>query len=150
MEPAVLALVGLTLTVMIHLDRSRGRTMQKGFDTLTGALNQLRTEMNDNDDKLRAEMTANDDKLRAEMQAGFAANATALNQLRTETTGALNQLRTETTGALNQIRTEMTENDDKLRAEMQAGFAANATALLELARNVGRVEGRTETLVTSQ
>ena len=44
----------------------------------------------------------------------------------------------------------MTENDDKLRAEMQTGFAANATALLELARNVGRVEGRTETLVTSQ
>jgi len=95
MEQAVLALVGLTLTVtgltltvMIHLDRSRGRTMQDGFTALAGALNQLRADM--------------------------------------------------------------TENDDKLRAEMQAGFAANATALLELARNVGRVEGRTETLVTSQ
>ena len=110
MEPAVLALVGLTLTVVIHLDRSRDKAMQKGFNALAGALNQLRTE----------------------------------------TTGALNQLRTETTGALNQLRTDMTENDDKLRAEMQTGFAANATALLELARNVGRVEGRTETLVTSQ
>lgn len=88
MEPAVLALVGLTLTVVIHLDRSRGRAMQNGFDALAGALNQLRTDM--------------------------------------------------------------TENDNKLRTEMQAGFAANATALLELARNVGRVEGRTETLVTSQ
>ncbi|MCY4102514.1 MAG: hypothetical protein OXG55_04485 [bacterium] len=117
MEPAVLALVGLTLTVVIHLDRSRDKAMQKGFNALAGALNQLRTET-----------TENDDKLRAEMQTGFAANATALNQLRTETT----------------------ENDDKLRAEMQTGFAANATALLELARNVGRVEGRTETLVTSQ
>jgi len=117
MEQAVLALVGLTLTVtgltltvMIHLDRSRGRTMQDGFTALAGALNQLRADMTENDDKLRAEMTENDDKLRA----------------------------------------DMTENDDKLRAEMQAGFAANATALLELARNVGRVEGRTETLVTSQ
>ena len=99
MEPAVLALVGLTLTVVIHLDRSRDKAMQKGFNALAGALNQLRTE---------------------------------------------------TTGALNQLRTDMTENDDKLRAEMQTGFAANATALLELARNVGRVEGRTETLVTSQ
>ena len=88
MEPAVLALVGLTLTVVIHLDRSRDKAMQKGFNALAGALNQLRTET--------------------------------------------------------------TENDDKLRAEMQTGFAANATALLELARNVGRVEGRTETLVTSQ
>ncbi len=95
MEPAVLALVGLTLTVvgltltvMIHLDRSRGKAMQNGFDRLAGALNQLRGEM--------------------------------------------------------------TAGDDKLRGEMQAGFAVNAAALLELARNVGRVEGRTETLVTSE
>ena len=110
METAVLALVGLTLTVMIHLDRSRGKAMQNGFAELASALNQLRTEMTENNDKLRTEMTDNNHRLRA----------------------------------------EMTENNDKLRAETQAGFAANATALLELARNVGRVEGRTETLVTSQ
>ncbi len=139
MEPAVLALVGLTLTVvgltltvMIHLDRSRGKAMQNGFDRLAGALNQLRADMTENDDKLRAETTG------------------ALNQLRADMTENDDKLRAETTGALNQLRADMTENDDKLRAEMQAGFAANAAALLELARNVGRVEGRTETLVTSQ
>lgn len=128
MEPAVLALVGLTLTivgltltVMIHLDRSRGRAMQDGFDRLADALNRLRTETIGALNQLRTDMTENDDKLRA-----------------------------ETTGALNQLRADMTKNGDKLRAEMQAGFAANATALLDLARNVGRVEGRTETLVTSQ
>ncbi len=49
MEAAVLALVGLTLTVMIHLDRSRGRAMQNGFDALAGALDKLRAEMTRND-----------------------------------------------------------------------------------------------------
>lgn len=110
MDQAVIALVGLTLMVMIHLDRSRGKAMRDGFEALASAMNQLRVDL----------------------------------------TGAVNQLRAETTSAVNQLRAQTTEANDKLRAEMQQGFAANATALLELARNVGRVEGRTETQLISQ
>ncbi|MCY3807637.1 MAG: hypothetical protein OXG91_14335, partial [bacterium] len=60
MEPAVLALVGLTLTVVIHLDRSRDKAMQKGFNALAGALNQLRTETTGALNQLRTDMTEND------------------------------------------------------------------------------------------
>ena len=54
--------------------------------------------------------------------------------------------RAETTN----LRGEMTDGFDKLRGEMQAGFAAHTAALIDLAQSVGRVEGRTDTLVASE
>ena len=44
----------------------------------------------------------------------------------------------------------MTDGFDKVRGEMQAGFAAHTAALIDLAQSVGRVEGRTDTLVASE
>ena len=132
MDQAVIALVGLTLMVMIHLDRSRGKAMRDGFEALASAMNQLRVDLTGAVNQLRAETTG------------------AVAELRAQTTEANDKLRGDLTGAVAELRAETTEANDKLRAEMQQGFAANATALLELARNVGRVEGRTETQLISQ
>ena len=113
MEQVIVALVGLTLTVagltltvMIHLDRSRRQETDKLRAAMTEGFTRLRGEIH----ALRGDVTAGDDKLRAEMTAG----------------------------------------DDKLRAEMQAGFAAQTAALIDLSQSVGRVEGRTETLVPGE
>ncbi|MCY4630327.1 MAG: hypothetical protein OXE75_05495, partial [bacterium] len=66
--------------------------------------------------------------------------------LRGEMTDGFDKLRGETTN----LRGEMTDGFDKLRGEMQAGFAAHTVALIDLAQSVGRVEGRTDTLVASE
>ena len=73
-------------------------------------------------------MTAGNDKLRAEMTEGF----------------------TQLRGEIHVLRGDVTAGDDKLRAEMQAGFAAQTAALIDLSQSVGRVEGRTETLVPGE
>ena len=88
MEQAIIALVSLSLTLTIYLDRTR----------------------------------------RVDMAAGFA----------------------RLDGRIDDLRTEMTGHIDDLRKEMTAGFAAQTTALVDLAQSVGRVEGRTETLVVAE
>ena len=88
MEQAIIALVSLSLTLTIYLDRTRRVDMAAGFARLDGRINDVRTEMNGRIDDLRKEMTA--------------------------------------------------------------GFAAQTTALVDLAQSVGRVEGRTETLVAAE
>ena len=76
---------------------------------------------------LRGDMTDGHDKLRGEIRA------------------VDDKLR----GEIGAFRGEMSDGHDKLRAEMQAGFAGQTAALIDLAQSVGRVEGRTETLVDS-
>ena len=88
MEQAIIALVSLSLTLTIYLDRTRRVDMAAGFARLDGRIDDLRTEMDGHIDDLRKEMTA--------------------------------------------------------------GFAAQTTALVDLAQSVGRVEGRTETLVVAE
>ena len=88
MEQAIIALVSVSLTLTIYLDRTR----------------------------------------RVDMAAGFA----------------------RLDGRINDVRTEMDGHIDDLRKEMTAGFAAQTTALVDLAQSVGRVEGRTETLVVAE
>ena len=88
MEQAIIALVSLSLTLTIYLDRTRRVDMAAGFARLDGRIDDLRTEMD-----------------------GHIAD---------------------------------------LRKEMTAGFAAQTTALVDLAQSVGRVEGRTETLVVAE
>ena len=88
MEQAIIALVSVSLTLTIYLDRTRRVDMAAGFARLDGRINDVRTEMN---------------------------------------------------GRIDDLRTEMT-----------AGFAAQTTALVDLAQSVGRVEGRTETLVAAE
>ena len=88
MEQAIIALVSLSLTLTIYLDRTRRVDMAAGFARLDGRINDVRTEMNGHIDDLRKEMTAE--------------------------------------------------------------FAAQTTALVDLAQSVGRVEGRTETLVVAE
>ena len=88
MEQAIIALVSLSLTLTIYLDRTRRVDMAARFARLDGRIDDLRTEMDGHIDDLRKEMTA--------------------------------------------------------------GFAAQTTALVDLAQSVGRVEGRTETLVVAE
>ena len=87
-------------------------------------------------DRVRRGETTN---LRGEMTDGF-------DKLRGEMTNGNDKLRGETTN----LRGEMTDGFNKLRGEMQAGFAAHTAALIDLAQSVGRVEGRTDTLVASE
>ena len=77
MEQAIIALVSLSLTLTIYLDRTRRVDMAAGFARLDGRI-------------------------------------------------------------------------DELRTEMHTGFAAQTTALVDLAQSVGRVEGRTETLAAAE
>ena len=66
MEQAIIALVSLSLTLTIYLDRTRRVDMAAGFARLDGRINDVRTEMNGRIDDLRKEITA-----------GFAAQTTA-------------------------------------------------------------------------
>ena len=99
MEQAIIALVSVSLTLTIYLDRTRRVDMAAGFARLDGRINDVRTEMN---------------------------------------------------GRIDDLRTEMHGHIDDLRKEMTAGFAAQTTALVDLAQSVGRVEGHTETLVAAE
>ena len=99
MEQAIIALVSLSLTLTIYLDRARRVDMATGFARLGGRIDELRTDMD---------------------------------------------------GRIDDLRTEMDGRIDDLRTEMHAGFAAQTTALVDLAQSVGRVEGRTETLVAAE
>ena len=60
--------------------------------------------------------------------------------------GRTGELRTETTAGFARLDGRI----DDVRTEMHAGFAAQTTALVDLARSVGRVEGRVEGLVAAE
>lgn len=85
MEQAIIALVSLSLTLTIYLDRTRRVDMAAGFARLDGRIDELRTEttagfvrLDGRIDKLRTETTGRIDDLRKEMTAGFATHTTAL------------------------------------------------------------------------
>ena len=124
MEPAILGVLAIILTVMLYLDRTRRadigdmradhaglradmsaeiaairKDMNDGFAA-------LREEMNANTAALREEMNANTAALREEMNAGFARTDTRIDQL--------------------------------------------TTAVINLAESLGQVKGRTEVLVASE
>ena len=58
MEQAIIALVSLSLTLTIYLDRARRVDMAAGFARLDGRIDELRTEMHGHIDDLRTEMHA--------------------------------------------------------------------------------------------
>ena len=124
MEQAIIALVSLSLTLTIYLDRTRRVDMAAGFARLDGRIDELRTETT----------------------AGFVRLDGRIDELRTETTAGFVRL----DGRIDKLRTETDGRIDDLRTEMHAGFAAQTTALVDLAQSVGRVEGRTETLVAAE
>ena len=128
MEQAIIALVSLSLTLTIYLDRTRRVDMAAGFARLDGRINDVRTETTAGFARLDGRIDDLRDELRTEMTAGFA----------------------RLDGRIDELRTEMDGRTDDLRKEMHAGFAAQTTALVDLAQSVGRVEGRTETLVAAE
>ena len=124
MEPAILGVLAIMLTVMLYLDRTRRADigdmradhagLRADMSTETAA---LRKEMNDGFAALRKEMNDGFAALREEMKDGFAA------------------LREE-------IRTSSARTDTRIDQL--------TTAVINLAESLGQVKGRTEVLVASE
>ena len=135
MEPAILGVLAIMLTVMLYRDRTRRadigdmRADHAGLRAdMSAEIAALRKDMNDGFAALREEMNANTTALREEMHANTAA-----------------------------LREEMHANTAALREEMHAGFARTearidqlTTAVINLAESLGQVKGRTEVLVTAE
>ena len=135
MEPAILGVLAIMLTVMLYLDRTRRadigdmRADHAGLRAdMSAEIAAIRKDMNANTAALREEMNANTAALREEMNANTAA-----------------------------LREEMNANTAALREEMNAGFARTearidqlTTAVINLAESLGQVKGRTEVLVASE
>ena len=79
MEPAILGVLAIMLTVMLYLDRTRRADIGDMRADHAG----LREEMNANTAALREEMNANTAALREEMNAGFARTEARIDQLTT-------------------------------------------------------------------
>ncbi len=79
MEPAILGVLAIMLTVMLYLDRTRRADIGDMRADHAG----LRADMSANTAALREEMNANTAALREEMNAGFARTEARIDQLTT-------------------------------------------------------------------
>ena len=146
MEPAILGVLAIMLTVMLYLDRTRRadigdmRADHAGLRAdMSAEIAALRKDMNDGFAALRNEMSANTAALRDEMNANTAA------------------LRDEINANTAALRDEINANTAALRDEINAGFSRTdaridqlTTAVINLAESLGQVKGRTEVLVASE
>jgi len=121
-DQAILALLGVIITLMLYLDRSRRA------DTAL----------------LRQETQAGLAQMETRMDNGLA-------QMETRMDKGLAQMETRMDKGLAQVREEVRLGDTQTREEMQRGFAylheridKLTEAVLGLARRVGRLEGRAE------
>ena len=128
MEPAILGVLAIMLTVMLYLDRTRRADIG---------------DMRADHAGLRADMSTETATLRKEMNDGFAA-------LRKENTAALND-------GFAALRKEMNDGFAALREEIRTSSARTdtridqlTTAVINLAESLGQVKGRTEVLVASE
>ena len=135
MEPAILGVLAIMLTVMLYLDRTRRADIG---------------DMRADHAGLRADMSAEIAALRKDMNDGFAA-------LRNEMSANTAALRDEMNANTAALRDEMSANTAALRDEMNAGFSRTdaridqlTTAVINLAESLGQVKGRTEVLVASE
>ena len=116
MEQAILAMLGIIITLMLYLDRGR----RSDIALLRADNAKLRDDMNDGFKGVRAENA----KLRDDMNEGNA-------QLRDEMNGGNAQLRDDMNGGFKHVHTRL----DKL-----------TDIVMDLCRRVGRLEGRAEAL----
>ena len=135
MEPAILGVLAIMLTVMLYLDRTRRADIG---------------DMRADHAGLRADMSAEIAALRKDMNDGFAA-------LRNEMSANTAALRDEMNANTAALRDEINANTAALRDEMNAGFSRTdaridqlTTAVINLAESLGQVKGRTEVLVASE
>ena len=135
MEPAILGVLAIMLTVMLYLDRTRRADIG---------------DMRADHAGLRADMSAEIAALRKDMNDGFAA-------LRNEMSANTAALRDEMSANTAALRDEINANTAALRDEMNAGFSRTdaridqlTTAVINLAESLGQVKGRTEVLVASE
>ena len=124
MEPAILGVLAIMLTVMLYLDRTRRADIGDMRADHAG----LRADMSTETATLRKEMNDGFAALRKEMNDGFAA-------LRKEMNDGFAALREE-------IRTSSARTDTRIDQL--------TTAVINLAESLGQVKGRTEVLVASE
>jgi len=124
MEPAILGVLALILTVMLYLDRSRRNDIRD-----------LRQETNAGFAELRRETA----KLREETNAGFAELRRETAKLREEMNAGFAELRKE-------IRQEIRSSAERTDARIDQ---LNST-VINLAESLGQMKGRTETLVATE
>ncbi len=120
MEPAILGVLALILTVTLYLDRSRRNDIRD-----------LRQEMNAG--FARTDMRT--DALREEMNAGFA-------ELRRETA----KLREDMNTGFAELRKEIRSSAERTDTRIDQLTAT----VINLAESLGQVKGRTETLVATE
>ena len=139
MEPAIISILALMLTVMLYLDRGRRNDTRD-----------LRAEMNTQFSALRKEIADGNASLRKEMNAGFARSDERLE-------AQIAALRAEMADGNAALRAEIADGNAALRAEIRAGFARSdarvdqlTTAVIGLAESLGQVKGRTEVLVAAE
>ena len=157
MEQAIISIGGLILVVMLYQDRAR-RSDNTALRQDNAA---LRQDMNAG---FSAQTKATDD-LRKDMNAGFAAEREATTAgfaaEREATTAGLDNLRKEMKADMNAGFGAQTEATDNLRKEMHDTITVSATrtdtrvnelttAMIDLAKSLGRVEGRTEVLAAAE
>ena len=149
MEPAILGVLALILTVMLYLDRSRRNEVRD-----------LRQEMNAGFAEHRKETA----KLRDDMNAGFAEHRKETAKLRDDMNAGFAEHRKETA----KLRDDMNAGFAEHRDDMNAGFAGlrkeirssaertdaridQLTAtVITLAESLGQVKGRSETLIATE
>ena len=124
MEPAILGVLAIMLTVMLYLDRTRRADIGDMRADHAG----LRADMSTETATLRKEMNDGFAALRKEMNDGFAA-------LRKEMNDGFAALREE-------IRTSSARTDTRIDQL--------TTAVINLAESLGQVKGRTEVHVASE
>ena len=131
MEPAILGILALTLTVMLYLDRSRRNDIRDLRQEMNAGFTTLRQEMNAGFTELRQETA----KLRQEMNAGFT------------------ELRQETAKLRQDMNTGFTELRQEIRASAErtdARIDQLTTTVINLAESLGQAKGRTETLIATE
>ena len=125
MEQAILAMLGIIITLMLYLDRGR-----------RGDIVRLRSETNEGFKEVRADNA----QLRSETNEGLA-------QLRSETNEGFKEVRADNA----RLRSETNEGLAQLRSETNEGFKwvhmrldKLTDVVMDLCRRVGRMEGRAE------
>ncbi|MCY4163625.1 MAG: hypothetical protein OXE93_05350 [bacterium] len=129
MEQAILALLGVNITLMLYLDRGRRADIA-----------QLRQET-------QAALARLEDKLETKIDNGLSQLESKMSQLESKMDTKLEQLETK----MSQLESKMDTKLKQLETKMDTGFnRVNARidylteVVMDLARRVGRLEGRAE------
>ena len=135
MEPAILGILSLTVTIMLYLDRTRRNETKELRKDMNTGLTELRTDMNTGLTELRADMNTGLTELRTDMNTG-------LTELRTDMNTGFAEQRKVTAKLRKEIRTASERTD--------ARIDQLTTTVINLAESLGQAKGRTETLIATE